>query len=186
MTDQRQRVLLGRIVTVHGIRGDVVIDSYTGEPADIAAYGPLQSTDGAKEFKLKVLRVTPKGVVAHIAGIDDRNAAEALRGTDLYAPRESLPAADEGEYYYTDLEGLRADNEAGETLGTVLAVQNYGAGDLLEVKLSGERGTEFIPFTDTYVPIVDIPGGRVVVVMPVPTDDDEERDAPEADESEQT
>ncbi|WP_424957733.1 ribosome maturation factor RimM [Hyphomicrobium sp. 1Nfss2.1] len=179
MTDQRQRVLLGRIVTVHGIRGDVVIDSHTGEPADIGAYGPLQSADGAKEFKLKVLRVTPKGVVAHIAGVDDRNGAEALRGTDLYAHRDSLPAAAEGEYYYADLEGLRVDNEAGEALGTVIAVQNYGAGDLLEVKLAGERGTELIPFTDAYVPTVDIPGGRVVVIMPVSTDDEDDEGAPD-------
>ena len=182
MTKQSQRVLLGRIVTVHGIRGDVVIDSYTGAPADIAAYGPLQSADGANEFKLKVVRVTPKGVIAHIAGVDDRNAAEALRGTDLYAPRASLPSADEGEYYYADLEGLRADNEVGEALGTVIAVQNYGAGDLLEVKLAGERGTELIPFTDAYVPIVDVPAGRVVVIMPISTEDDDEDGEPDGTE----
>jgi len=182
MTNQSQRVLLGRIVTVHGIRGDVVIDSYTGDPADIGAYGPLQSADGSKEFKLKVLRVTPKGVVAHIAGVDDRNAAEALRGTDLYAPRASLPSAAEGEYYWTDLEGLRVDNEAGDTLGTVIAVQNYGAGDLLEVKFSGARGTELIPFTDACVPTVDVPAGRVVVIMPVLTEDEVDDGQPDGAE----
>jgi len=173
MTDKLQRVLLGRIVAAHGIRGDVVIDSYTAEPADIAAYGPLQSADGTRELKIKVVRVTPKGVVAHIAGVDDRNAAEALRATDLFVERAKLPEADEGEFYFADLVGLRAENEAGETIGKVVAVQNYGAGDLLEIALTGHQATEFIPFTDAFVPVVDIAAGRVVIVVPVSAPDDE-------------
>ena len=75
--------------------------------------------------------------------------------------------------YYADLAGLRADNEAGERIGSVVGVQNYGAGDLLEVRLDGASVTELIPFTDAYVPVVDIAAGRVVVVMPASTDDDE-------------
>lgn len=183
MTDQAQRVLLGRIVTAHGIRGDVVIDSYTAEPADVGAYGPLQSADRAKEYVVKVVRVTPKGVVAHIKGVDDRNGAEALRGTELYVARAKLPEADEGEFYYADLAGLRVENEAGESLGKVVAVQNYGAGDLLELRLEGQTATELIPFTDTYVPVVDIAAGRVVVVLPAATEDDEDAsDAPQIDQ----
>ena len=110
--------------------------------------------------------MTPKGVVARVAGVADRNGAEALRGTALYAPRARLPEAEEGEYYYADLAGLRADDEAGNRIGSVVAVQNYGAGDLLEVRLDGQSVTELIPFTDAFVPVVDIAGGRVVVVMP--------------------
>jgi 16S rRNA processing protein RimM len=175
MTDQPPRILLGRIVTVHGIRGDVVIDSYAGDPENVGAYGPLQSADGSREFAVKVVRVRPKGgVVARIAGVNDRNAAEALRGTDLYVRREKLPAAQEGEFYYADLVGLRADSESGETIGSVVAVQNFGAGDLLEVRLDGQAATELIPFTDAYVPVVDINAGRVVVVIPDGTPDDEE------------
>ena len=172
MTEKAQRILLGRIVAAHGIRGDVVIDSYAGEPADIGAYGPLSSEDGAKRFEVKVVRVTSKGVVARVAGVDDRNGAEALKGTALYAPRERLPEVAEDEYYYADLAGLRADNVAGSRIGVVVAVQNYGAGDLLEVRLEGQSVTELIPFTDAFVPVVDIAAGRVVVVMPVSAPDD--------------
>lgn len=178
MTDKAPRVLLGRIVTVHGIRGDVIIDSYTAEPGDIAAYGSLRSADGSREFRLKVLRVGPKGVVAHIAGVDDRNVAEALRGTELYALRDKLPPADEGEFYYADLLGLRAENEAGEAVGKVAAVHNFGAGDLLEIRLDGQPATELVPFTDAFVPVVDIAAGRVVVVLPPPSSDDEEEPDP--------
>jgi 16S rRNA processing protein RimM len=177
MSKEAKRVLLGRIVTVHGIRGEVVIDSYTAAPEDIGAYGPLQTKDGAREFVVKTARATPKGgVVARLAGIDDRNAAEALRGTELYALRDQFPPAEEGEYYYEDLAGLRAEDEAGNVIGKVLAVQNYGAGDLLEVRLTGQQVTELIPFVDAYVPVVDIAGGRVVVIMPEMTGE-------EADES---
>jgi 16S rRNA processing protein RimM len=173
MSNEVKRVLLGRIVTVHGIRGEVVIDSYTAAPEDIGVYGPLQSKDGARQFTVKVVRVSPKGgVIARIGGVADRNAAEALRGTELYALREQLPPAAEGEYYHTDLEGLRAEDEAGATIGVVVAVQNYGAGDLLEVRLRGQQVTELIPFVDAYVPVVDIAGGRVVVVMPEMTGDE--------------
>ncbi|MEI9898779.1 MAG: ribosome maturation factor RimM [Hyphomicrobium sp.] len=180
MVDNAQRVLLGRITTAHGIRGDVVIDSYTAQPADIAAYGSLQSADGAREFRVKVVRVTPKGVIAHVAGIDDRNGAEALRGTDLYASRSKLPAAQEGEYYYADLVGLRAEDATGEVIGTVVAVQNFGAGDLIEVRLSGGSTTEYVPFTDAFVPAVDIAAGRLVVILPASTPDDDEDDPEQA------
>jgi 16S rRNA processing protein RimM len=174
MTDKAQRILLGRITTAHGIRGDVVIDSYAGDPADIGAYGPLQSADGSREFVVKVVRVTPKGVVAHIKGVDDRNGAEALRGTELFVARKKLPEADEGEFYYADLQGLRVENEAGEAIGTVVGVHNFGAGDLLEVRLGDGPGTELISFTDAFVPVVDVASGRVVVVLPPPVPDDDE------------
>lgn len=180
MTDQGQRVLLGRIVAAHGIRGDVVIDSYTAEPGDIGAYGPLSSADGGQQLDIKVVRVTPKGVIARVGGVTDRNAAEALRGTELYAPRASLPEAEEGEYYYADLAGLRVDDADGRRIGAVVGVQNFGAGDLLEVRLDGQSVTELIAFTHAFVPVVDIAAGRVVVAMPVSTDDTEAGDEDEA------
>ena len=175
MTDKPSRILLGRIVAAHGIRGDVVIDSYAAEPADIAAYGPLQTADGKRELALKVVRVTPKGVIARIAGVDDRNGAEALRGTELFVAREKLPAADDGEFYYADLVGLRVDDEAGAAIGTVVAVHNFGAGDLLEMRLAAAGATELVPFTDAFVPVVDIAAGRVVVILPA-SDDEEPLD----------
>ena len=167
MSGNPRRILLGRIVSAHGIRGEVVIDSFTGAAEDITAYGPLVTEDGRK-LDIKLVRTTPKGgVIARVAGVADRNGAEALRGTALYAQRGQLPELEEGEFYYEDLAGLRADNEAGEQIGQVVAVQNYGAGDLLEVRLEGQRATELIPFTDAFVPVVDVAAGRVVVVVPV-------------------
>ena len=175
MTQQAPRVLLGRIVAAHGIRGEVVIETFTAVPEDIAAYGPLQSADGARSFELKVLRRHPKGgVVARVVGVPDRNGAEALRGTELYALRADLPEADEGEYYYTDLVGLRVEDANGAALGKVVSVQNYGAGDLLEIRLDGVAITELVPFTDAFVPTVDVAGGRVVVELPVASADDAE------------
>jgi 16S rRNA processing protein RimM len=182
MTGNARRILLGRIVSAHGIRGEVVIDSFTGAAEDVAAYGPLDTEDGRK-LDIKLVRTTPKGgVIARVAGVADRNGAEALRGTALYAARGQLPEPGEGEFYFEDLAGLRADNEVGERIGQVVAVQNYGAGDLLEVRLEGQRVTELIPFTDAFVPVVDVAGGRVVVVVPVyDADDDgaEGEDAPD-------
>lgn len=181
MNGNAQRILLGRIVGAHGIRGDIVIDSYTGEAGDIAAYGPLETEDGARHLEVSVIRVTPKGVVARVAGVSDRTTAEALKGTALYASRERLPAAGEGEYYHADLVGLRAEDTAGHLVGTVVAVQNYGAGDLLEVRLEGQRITELIPFVHAFVPVVDVAAGRVVVVLPTDESDSVEPD-PEADD----
>jgi 16S rRNA processing protein RimM len=175
MSEKNRRVLLGRIGAAHGVRGDVLVECYTAEPQNIAAYGPLESEDGRCRFELKVVRATPKGVVARVAGVTDRNAAEALRGTALYIERARLPANEEGEFYHADLVGLRAENGQGKAIGTIAAVVNYGAGDLLEIRLEGSRKTELVPFTDAFVPTVDIAGGRAVVLLP-PSEDDEEDD----------
>lgn len=169
-----QRILLGVVTGAHGIRGEVLIRTFTEAPENIGAYGPLSDVGGARPLKLKVLRVTPKGVIARISGVDDRNGAEALKGAELYVARSQLPAAreDEGEFYYSDLVGLEAVDVEGVRLGSVVAVQNYGAGDLLEVRLAGSSVTELIPFRDAFVPTVDIAAGRVVVILPVASEDD--------------
>jgi 16S rRNA processing protein RimM len=166
MTTDTHRILLGRITGVHGIRGDVLIQSYASEPQAIAAYGPLQSEDGARQLAISVVRVTPKGVIAHVAGIDDRTAAEALKGLALYVERARLPQAAEDEFYRADLIGLTAEDPEGRKIGSIVAVENYGAGDILELRLEGTRKTELIPFSDAFVPEVDVAGGRVVVVLP--------------------
>ena len=160
------RVLLGQISTAQGIRGEVVIKSYTGEPADIGSYGPLTDEGGTRSFDITVVRVAKKGVIARINGVTDRNGAEALRGTQLYIDRDKLPAPEDDEVYHADLIGLEAVTADGEIVGEVVAVQNFGAGDLLEVRLSGKRRTEFVPFDETFVPEIDLEAGRVTVVMP--------------------
>lgn len=167
-------ILLGRITGAHGIRGEVVVHSYAAVPDDIAAYGVLSDKAGTRTFKLKVVRVTPKGgLIARIAGVADRNAAEALKGVELFVARDKLPRAGDGEYYHADLLGLAAVSLEGRPLGEVVAVQNFGAGDLLEVRLAGSTTTELVPFTDAFVPTVDIAARRVVVVLPVAVEDEE-------------
>lgn len=159
-------ILLGHISTAQGIRGEVVIKSHTAAPEDIAAYGPLFDETGTRTFDINVVRVAKKGVIAKIAGITDRNAAETLRGTKLFVPRDRLPEAGDDEVYHTDLIGLEAVTAEGETVGEVIAVQNFGAGDLLEIRLAGKQRTEFVPLDDHFVPEIDVESGRVTVVMP--------------------
>ena len=170
----KNRILLGRIAGAHGIRGEVLIHAHTAVPEDIGAYGWLLDKSGTRKFDIKSARVTSKGVVARLEGIADRNAAEGLKGVELYVDRDKLPAAAEGEFYHADLVGLAAVDPQGKRLGEIVAVQNYGAGDLLEIRLAGAGRTELIPFTEVTVPEVDIAAGRVVVAMPAASGDEEE------------
>lgn len=172
MMARTRSVLLGRIVAAHGVRGDVLIKSFTAEPAAIASYGPLDDAERRRRFDVRVVRVTPKGVVARIAGVADRNGAEALRGVDLYVPRERLPEAEQDAYYHVDLIGLAACGEDGSIIGEVVAVADHGAGDLLEIRLQGSPRTELVPFTSAFVPEVDLARGRIVVRMPAAAEDE--------------
>jgi 16S rRNA processing protein RimM len=174
MSDDEPRVLLGHISAAHGLRGEVVLKSHTADPGAIADYGPLLDEAGTQSFRLSVLRVTDKGVVARVAGVTDRTAAEKLKGVKLYVARAQLPATEEGAYYHADLIGLDVVSASEEPIGHIVAVQNYGAGDLLEIRLAGSRQTELIPFVNAYVPVVDIAKGHVVVTMPELVGDDEE------------
>lgn len=165
-TKSKRLILLGQIGAAHGIKGDVTIRTYTSAPEAIASYGPLTDKTGTKSFKIKIVRVTDKGVVARIDGVTDRNSAEALRNVELYVARSKLPKPDATEFYHADLIGLQTVDELGAVTGKVVAVQNFGAGDLLEVKFSGAASTDFIPFTDACVPSVDLDAGRVTVIRP--------------------
>lgn len=167
------RILLGHIAGAHGVRGDILVQSYADKPEDIAAYGALTDEAGARAFVLQVLRATPKGIIAHVSGIDDRLAAEALKGTRLYVRRDRLPRTAPGEFYLADLIGLAAVSPEGAAIGEVIAVQNYGAGDLLEIRLADGGKTEFVPFTSACVPAIDVAAGRVMVVPPVAALDEE-------------
>jgi 16S rRNA processing protein RimM len=169
-----QRVLLGQIVGAHGFRGPVLIKTYPAAPGDIARYGEVRYEAGDQSFRVAVERVTEKGAVARISGMTDRTAAEALKGMRLYVDRDRLPATAANEFYRADLIGLSAVSPAGETIGEIVGVENYGAGDLLEIRRAGARETELIPFTDAFVPNVDIAAGRVTVVVPTVADDEDD------------
>jgi 16S rRNA processing protein RimM len=170
-TEKRARILLGRIAGAHGIRGEVLIRTFTERPEDIAAYGALDD-GGGRSFRVETARATPKGVVARLAGIADRTAAEALKGTELWVDRASLPAPEAGAFYHADLIGLAAVDPEGRALGEIVAVYNFGAGDLLEVRLAASGKTELIPFTEAFVPEIDVPAHRAVVALP-PAGEDE-------------
>jgi 16S rRNA processing protein RimM len=167
------RVLLGYIAGAHGIRGEVLVKSYTDDPADIAAYGPLSDEAGTRTIAFTKARVATKGVIAKVDGVEDRNGAEALKGARLYVDRALLPAPDDDEFYYADLIGLDVVTTDGTTIGTVVAIQNYGAGDLVEYRLAGSKRTELLPFNEIFVPDVDLDARRITVVLPE-TDDDED------------
>ena len=177
MTDDSargRRVLLGEVSGAHGIRGDVIVRSYAADPRDIAAYGALETAEGKVLPKLSVVRVTDRGVIARFAGITDRNAAETFKGTQLWIARDRFPAAADGEYYHADLIGLDAVAPDGGEIGHVIAVENFGAGDLLEIRLKDSKQTEYVPFTNAVVPEVDLTAGKLVVVMPEVLEEDAE------------
>jgi 16S rRNA processing protein RimM len=154
-------VRLGVIVGVRGIKGEVRIKSFTDEPTDIAAYGPLFDQSGKTQFDLRVTG-THKGVVlARIKGIDDRNSAEALKRPDLFVDRAQLPPPEVDEFYDSDLVGLQAETTTGKSLGRVKGLFDFGAGPVMEMD-----GNVMVPFTKAVVPEVDIANGKVVIDPP--------------------
>lgn len=159
-------ILVGRIGAAHGVRGEVRVKSYTSEPSAIAAYGPLHDESGSRSFEFEALRrVRDDLFVARFKGIADRRTAETLAHTGLYMPRDRLPPLAEEEFFHADLIGLAAETAEGAVLGTVVAVQNFGAGDVLEIAPpAGE--TLLVAFTRATVPLVDLAGGRLVVDRP--------------------
>ena len=158
-----ERICVAQIGAAHGIRGEVRLRSFTGDPMAIASYGPLESEDGTRRFTIETLRPAKDHFVARLEGISDRNAAEQLTNLRLYVARDRLPPAGDGEFYHADLVGLAAVTPDGAALGTVTAVHNFGAGDVIEIKpASGEA--LLVPFTDAAVPEIDLAAGRMVVV----------------------
>ena len=161
MTD---RICVAQIGAAHGIRGEVRLRSFTENPAAIADYGPLESEDGARHFTIETLRPAKDHFVVRLAGVGDRNAAEKLVNLRLYVSRDRLPPIEEEDtYYHTDLIGLAAVSEDGSALGTVTAVHNFGAGDLVEIKPHGGGEPLMVPFNETTVPEIDMKARRMIV-----------------------
>lgn len=158
------RICVAQIGAAHGIRGEVRLRSFTEDPAAVAAYGVLESEDGTQHFEIEALRPAKGIFVAQLKGVKDRDAAERLTNLKLYIPRERLPPIGHVDtFYQADLVGLAAVTAEGETLGTVTAMHQYGAGDLVEITATNGE-TMLVPFSHDTVPIVDIAGGRIVVV----------------------
>ena len=157
-------VCLGRIVGAHGVRGIVRVQSYAANPNDLTAYGALSDASGARRFAVSVTGHVKGMLLARIEGVDDRNAAEALRGTDLHIARAALPTTEGEEFYHVDLLGLRAENAEGDALGQVSAIHDHGAGPIVEIQPPDGPST-LVSFTREHVPAIDIEAGRMVVVV---------------------
>ena len=161
MTHDKQ-ILLGRILGPHGLKGEVKIKSFTTDPLDVASYGPVLTPDG-RRFTLTNARMQGDVVIAAIKGVTDRTLAESLKGIELNIDRDEMPETDDGEFYEADLVGLGVFDEGGDQVGEALGFQNFGAGELLEIKRAGNGGTAFVPFAASMVPTIDIEGGRIVL-----------------------
>ena len=158
-------IFVAQVGAAHGVRGEVKVTTFTADPMALANYKTLMRQDGSPALTIASARPTKGGIVARLKGVDDRNAAEALRGLKLYIPRESLPPTDEDEFYLADLIGLAVETAAGELLGKVKTVQDFGAGDLLEIQPKA-GASWWLPFTREAVPEVRIAEGRLIAEPP--------------------
>ncbi|HEX7775858.1 MAG TPA: ribosome maturation factor RimM [Parvibaculum sp.] len=169
MADSTQKkVCLGVIVGAHGVRGFVKVKPFTGEADAVAAYGPVETKDGARCFRIDLMGMAKDAVICRLEGVGDRDAAEALRGTELYVDRARLPEVDEEEdgWYHADLIGLAAVGTDGRVFGRVVGVENFGAGDLLEIARPEGGLSVLLPFTSANVPAVELQTGRIVIDPP--------------------
>jgi 16S rRNA processing protein RimM len=162
MSKPQNPVQMAVIGAAHGIKGELRVKTFTGDPLALADYGPLYAKDG-RAFEIAAIRPANEVVVVRVKGVADRNAAEALTGTELFVDRSALPDdGEEGEFYHADLVGLQVRDETGAPVGKVFAVQNYGGGDILEIQYQGRKGV-LIPFTQAAVPRVSVAEGFVSV-----------------------
>lgn len=160
------KVCVGAIAGAFGVRGEVRLKSFTAVPEDIASYAPLETEDGAHSYTVKITRQIKNGLAARLSGVTNKDAADALRGTQLFVPRERLPSLPDDEFYHADLIGLTVTDTGGAALGKVMAVLNNGADDLLELSTPGQKQTVLLPFTKAVVPTVDLSQGRIVADPP--------------------
>jgi 16S rRNA processing protein RimM len=159
------QICVARIGAPHGVRGAVKLWTFTEDPLAVDAYGPLVTKDGARQFELTSAREAKGHLVATLKGVATREDAERLNGVELYVARERLPATEQDEYYHADLIGLAAVTSADEPLGRVIAIHNFGAGDIIEIA-PPQGATMLLPFTNAVVPTVDLKAGRVVIELP--------------------
>ena len=168
MADQ---ICIARIGAAHGVRGAVKLWTFTEDPLAVQRYGPLSTKDGARQFEVTHAREARDHLVATLKGVTTRNEAERLNGIELYVAREQLPDVADDEYYHADLIGLAAVTTADAPLGRVIAIHNFGAGNIIEIApLQGS--TLLLPFTNAVVPSVDLAAGRVVIELPPEIDGD--------------
>jgi 16S rRNA processing protein RimM len=166
------QICVARIGAAHGVRGAVKLWTFTEDPFAVKCYGPLTTKDGARQFEVTHARKAKDHLVATLKGVTTRDEAERLSGLELYVAREKLPATDEDEYYHADLIGLAAVTTTDAPLGRVVAIHNFGAGDIIEIA-PPHGAALLLPFTNAVVPVVDLATGRVVIELPEEIDGDD-------------
>jgi 16S rRNA processing protein RimM len=169
-------ICVARIGAAHGVRGAVKLWTFTEDPLAVQRYGPLATKDGARQFEVMHAREAKGHLVATLKGVATREEAERLNGVELYIAREKLPETGADEYYHTDLIGLAAVNAADEPIGRVIAIHNFGAGDIIEIA-PPNGASMLLPFTNAVVPTVDLANARVVIELPAEIDGDTPTDA---------
>lgn len=175
MTDKNNRILMGQIGAPHGIKGQVRITPFTQDPEAIGSYGALDTDRDGLQISITKLRLQKNVIIAHLKGIGDRDAAEKLNGVSLFVDRSRLPEPeDEDDFYHADLLGLEARLTSGVVIGKVLALPNFGGGDLIEIRDPQSGDTFLYPFTKAVVPQIRIAEGYIVIEAPL--------DAPEGEE----
>ena len=170
------QICVARIGAAHGVRGEVKLWTFTEDPFAVTRYGPLSTKEGARQFEVTQAREAKDHLVATLKGVTTRNEAERLNGIELYIAREKLPATEADEYYHADLIGLRAVTGTNEPLGEVVAIHNFGAGDIIEIA-PPTGATIMLPFSNAVVPTVDLAAGRVVIELPEEVDGDDRAEA---------
>ena len=173
-----KRVCVGKIVAAHGIKGEVKVLSYTENGADIASFGELENKEATRKFKIKVVGAVKGSYRVKIQGVNNRNEAEDLVGTEFYVSRDALPELEEEEFYFSDLIGLKVClKDKDHEIGKVVCFDDFGAGTIMEIKLHNQKETEMLPFTESYVPTINLKEGYIIVssaTMVFAADDEEE------------
>ncbi|WP_441278956.1 ribosome maturation factor RimM [Tardiphaga sp. 172_B4_N1_3] len=159
------QICVARIGAPHGVRGQVRLWTFTEDPFAVLDYGPLATKDGKRSFEVDDVREAKGHLVATLKGVATREDAERLNGVELFVARDALPDTEDDEYYHADLIGLAAVNAAGDSIGRVVGIHNFGAGDIIEIAPL-EGATLLLPFTNAVVPTVDLVAGQVVIELP--------------------
>lgn len=160
------RICVGAIAGAFGVQGEVRLKSFCSTPEDIIGYAPLYTEDGGRSFDVRMTRPVTGGLGVRLTGITTKEQADALKGVTLWADRDKLPSLPDDEFYHADLIGLTVVDTGGAVLGTVRALHNHGAGDILEIHMPGRKTTLLLPFTRAVVPTVDLAAGRLVADPP--------------------
>lgn len=171
------RVCVAKFGAAHGVRGEIRLWPYTEEPLAVTTYGPLETQDGTRRFEIEAARASKDHLVARIKGISTRNDAERLNGLELYVAREKLPPTDDDEFYHADLIGLAAVTTDETPLGRIIAVHNFGAGDIIEIAAARGGESLLLPFSNAVVPTVDLKAGRAIVIPPAEIEGDDREQA---------